>query len=572
MRRGRAISPVARLPNRRCAIYTRKSSEEGLEQEFNSLDAQRDACEAYARSQRHEGWTVLSTHYDDGGLSGGTLDRPALQRLLADIRDGKVDLVLVYKVDRLTRSLADFAKIVEVFDAHNASFVSVTQHFNTATSMGRLTLNMLLSFAQFEREVAGERIRDKIAASKRKGMWMGGTVPLGYAVFNRKLVAHPAEAETVRHIFRCYLECGSVRELGERLEREGIRSRTGAVLGRGPLYHLLQNRAYRGEVVHKGNLYPGEHPAIVDADVWELVQQRLAERRAERWPGTSATNPSLLPGLLFDAAGGPMTASHAVKGSRRYRYYVSRQMITGTRQGAPDGIRVPAAAIEQLVIGRIRQFLVDPQAVFTALRSANALPPALAQQQQLLHEAKRLDQQWPTLSKAEQRTILGAALHRVEVGPDQIAIHLRPAGIATALRRADYGQPPHAAEADNVPTVVLRVPAALRRAGKEMALLIGAPGTARAADPSLVRLIAKGWALRQALIRGEAHSLTALAAREGVSASYASRLLRLAWLAPAIVEAIMSGQQPPGLSATRLTEERHLPMAWYDQRSALGLG
>jgi site-specific DNA recombinase len=247
-------SAPARAPTRRCAIYTRKSSEEGLEQAFNSLDAQRDACESYARSQIHEGWTVLATHYDDGGISGGTLERPALQRLLADIGAGKVDLVLVYKVDRLTRSLAGFAKIVEVFDAHGASFVSVTQHFNTATSMGRLTLNMLLSFAQFEREVAGERIRDKIAASKRKGMWMGGTVPLGYEIRDHKLVVNEVAAKTVRHIFRVYLELGSVRAVGEQLTVEGICSRTGVAFSRGPLFHLLQNRVHRGEVAPHGKL------------------------------------------------------------------------------------------------------------------------------------------------------------------------------------------------------------------------------------------------------------------------------------------------------------------------------
>ena len=564
-------SSPARAPTRRCAIYTRKSSEEGLEQAFNSLDAQRDACESYARSQIHEGWTVLAAHYDDGGISGGTLERPALQRLLADIGAGKVDLVLVYKVDRLTRSLADFAKIVEVFDAHGASFVSVTQHFNTATSMGRLTLNLLLSFAQFEREVAGERIRDKIAASKRKGMWMGGTIPLGYEVRDHKLVVKEAEAEMVRHIFRVYLELGSVRAVGEQLSAEGIRSRTGAAFGRGPLFHLLQNRVYRGEVAHKGNVYPGEHTAIIDAALWDEVQQRLAADRAERRSGTNATNRSLLAGLIFGGAGEPMTPTHAVKGNRRYRCYASHRLMTGTRQASPDSMRVPAAAIEQLVTGRIRQFLADPPAVFAAFRSADVLPPGLAEQQRTLREAERLAQRWPALSGPEQRVILCAAVRRVGVTLDRIDIHVLPAGMISVLAGTHFRQTSGVAAAPaDEPTVLLSVPAALRRAGKEMALLIGTAATPETADPSLVRLIAKAWALRQVLIRGDADSLAAAAKLEGISASYASRLIRLTWLAPDIVQAILQGRQPVGLSATGLIEDWRLPLDWQDQRSALG--
>jgi DNA invertase Pin-like site-specific DNA recombinase len=279
----------------RCAIYTRKSTEEGLEQDFNSLDAQREACAAFITSQKHEGWVALPSHYDDGGYSGGTLDRPALQRLLNDIRGSKVDAVVVYKIDRLTRSLLDFAKIVEVFDAHNVSFVSITQAFNTATSMGRLTLNVLLSFAQFEREVTGERIRDKIAASKKKGMWMGGYPPLGYDVRDRKLAVNEAEADTVRSIFRCYRELGSVRLLKERLDAEGIVSKRrtaadgrpygGRPFARGALYHMLQNRIYRGEIVHKHRAYPGQHPPIIDEDLWQEVQKTLAANRVDRGAG-----------------------------------------------------------------------------------------------------------------------------------------------------------------------------------------------------------------------------------------------------------------------------------------------
>jgi len=317
----------------RCAIYTRKSSEEGLEQEFNSLQAQREACEAFINSQRHEGWVCLRAAYDDGGFSGATMDRPALQRLLADIAAGRIDTVVVYKIDRLTRSLTDFAKIVEILDARGASFVSVTQQFNTTTSMGRLTLNVLLSFAQFEREVIGERIRDKIAASKRKGMWMGGVPPLGYRVQDRKLVIIDGDAEIVRSIFHGYAELGSVRLLKEELEAHGIKSARratasgrltgGKPFSRGALYLILQNRTYLGEVVHKGQSHPGEHAPIIDAPLWDAVQSQRAANTAQRHSGARTRQPSLFAGILFDRAGNRMTPTHAVKKGMRYRYWGS---------------------------------------------------------------------------------------------------------------------------------------------------------------------------------------------------------------------------------------------------------
>src|ERR1700736_1809495 len=310
----------------RCAIYTRKSSDEGLEQEFNSLDAQREACEAYIVSQRHAGWVALADMYDDGGLSGGTMERPARKRLLEDIKASKVQTVVVYKVDRLTRSLSDFAKIVDIFDARNASFVSVTQQFNTTTSMGRLTLNMLLSFAQFERDIAGERIRDKIAASKKKGMWMGGNVPLGYDVKDRKLIANETEASTVRVIFRRYAELGSVALLRAELDqqdfvskrREGASGRLagGQHFSRGALYLMLQNRIYRGDIVHQGTAYPGQHKAILDPELWQIVQDMLAANRQERALGVGAEAPSLLAGLIVDADGNPMTSTPCHKESQ----------------------------------------------------------------------------------------------------------------------------------------------------------------------------------------------------------------------------------------------------------------
>src|SRR5450631_3693413 len=313
----------------RCAIYTRVSTEHGLNQEFNSLDAQYDAASAYIKSQAHAGWTLIRSRYDDGGYSGGSTDRPDLQRLLDDIRARKLDVIVVYKVDRLTRSLADFAKLVELFDAHGVSFVSVTQQFNTTTSMGRLTLNVLLSFAQFEREVTSERIRDKIAASKRKGMWMGGLPPLGYDVADRRLVINPAEADTVRHIFSRYAVLKSVRALKDELAEKGIVSKVrvnrsgdatgGGCIARGALYLMLQNRLYRGEIVHKDQFYPGQHDAIVDEALWDEVQAALAENRIEHTTQTSAMPPSLLTGLVHDDAGERMSPTHANKNGTRYR-------------------------------------------------------------------------------------------------------------------------------------------------------------------------------------------------------------------------------------------------------------
>jgi DNA invertase Pin-like site-specific DNA recombinase len=349
----------------RCAIYTRKSSEEGLEQEFNSLQAQREACEAFINSQRHEGWICLPKTYDDGGFSGATRDRPALQRLLADIAAGRVDTIVVYKIDRLTRSLADFAKIVEILDARGASFVSVTQQFNTTTSMGRLTLNILLSFAQFEREVIGERIRDKIAASKKKGMWMGGIPPLGYRAQDGKLVVIESEAEIVRIIFRRYTELGSVRLLKDGFEARGLRSKSwtsasgrrvgGKPFSRGALYLMLQNRLYRGEIVHKGQSHPGEHPPIIDQPLWDAVQAQLAANTADCNSGTRTRQPSLLAGMLFDGDGNRMTPTHATKQGKQYRYYISRPLITSDQTDRSAGLRIPAAEIEQVVTSRMRQ-------------------------------------------------------------------------------------------------------------------------------------------------------------------------------------------------------------------------
>jgi site-specific DNA recombinase len=557
----------------RCAIYTRKSSEEGLEQEFNSLQAQREACEAFIDSQRHEGWLCLRAAYDDGGFSGATMDRPALQQLLADITAGRVDTVVVYKIDRLTRSLADFAKIVEILDARGASFVSVTQQFNTTTSMGRLTLNVLLSFAQFEREVIGERIRDKIAASKRKGMWMGGVPPLGYGVQDHKLVMIDSEADTVRLIFRRYAELASVRLLKAELEARGIKSKSwtsasgrlvgGKPFSRGALYLMLQNRTYLGDIVHKGQFHPGEHTPIIDQPLWDAVQAQLDSNAAERNSGTRNHQPSLLAGMLFDGDGNRMTPSHALKMGTRYRYYVSGSLITKDRTQTSAGLRIPAAEIEQLVSSRVHRWLLDPGSIY---KSTSARLPDSSTQQRLVARAADIGKSWPELPVARKRAVLTALIVRIEVSVDQIDIHLRPLRLGALL---DLPATPSQGVNDKVE--LLSVPVRLRRSGRDIKMVINRTDSfAAKPDARLVRLLLRARRFNTTLAQGEGVPFAALAEREGVSRSYFTRLVRLSYLAPDITQAILDGRQPPDLTAEKLLEHSRLPLAWHDQRTMLG--
>jgi site-specific DNA recombinase len=556
----------------RCAIYTRKSSEEGLEQEFNSLQAQREACEAFIKSQRHEGWVCLPDGYDDGGLSGATMDRPALQQLLIEIQAGRVDIVVVYKVDRLTRSLADFAKIVEILDAKGASFVSVTQQFNTTTSMGRLTLNVLLSFAQFEREVTGERIRDKIAASKKKGMWMGGVPPLGYEARGGKLVVVDSEAEIVRCIYRRYAELGSVRLLKEELEAQGITSKCrasasgrfggGKPFSRGALYLMLQNRIYRGEIVHKERSYPGEHTPIIDRELWDAVQARLAGNVAQRNAGGRTAQPSLLAGLLFDGDGDRMTPSHAVKKGTRYRYYVSRPLISKDQTDGSAGLRIPAGEIEQLVAGRVRRWLLDPGSIYKA---TSAWLPEPSTQQRLVARAAEIGRQWSESPPARRRTVLVALIERVEVQVDRVDIHLRPTGLSALF---DAAVSPSLRE----DAVILSVVTRLRRAGMEISMLIEGtdPFAAVKPDARLIKLLVRARRFNTTLVQSEDVAFAALALREGVSRSYFTRVVRLSYLAPDITQAILEGRQPRDLTAEKLLQHSRLPLGWHDQRTVLG--
>jgi site-specific DNA recombinase len=561
----------------RCAVYTRKSSEEGLEQDFNSLDAQREACQAYILSQKHEGWLALPQMYDDGGISGGSLDRPALTRLLADIEAGKIDTVVVYKVDRLTRSLGDFAKIVEVFDRHHVSFVSITQAFNTTTSMGRLTLNMLLSFAQFEREVTGERIRDKIAASKQKGMWMGGLPPLGYDVQDRKLVVTEAEAETVRDIYRRYAALGSVRALKEELEAAAIVSKRrvdrfgresgGKPLARGALYLMLQNRIYRGEIVHKGASYPGAHEPIVDEELWAKVQSLLRDNRVGRDTGARAAEPSLLAGLVHDAAGERLTPTHANKNGTRYRYYVSQSLITQGRTGSGRGRRIPAGDLEHLIENRILAFLQDPAAMF---RSVEPFTPGVNERRTLVQRAAHLAARWPGLAPPAKRAMLQRLLARIDVQRETVEIAIRPGAIPVIVDPAfDPARTP-SGEAETA-TTILSVPARLKRAGIETKLVIANDDARLEPDRSMLRLLARAQRFHSMIMRGEEKTMADLAGEAGVSPSYFTRVLRLSFLAPEIVKAIMDDRHPAELTAKRLSLHIRLPSGWPDQIALLGI-
>jgi DNA invertase Pin-like site-specific DNA recombinase len=559
----------------RCAIYTRKSSEEGLDQEFNSLQAQREACEAFIDSQRHEGWVRLPKRYDDGGFSGATIDRPALQQLLAETAAGRVDIVVVYKIDRLTRSLADFAKIVEILDAKGASFVSVTQQFNTTTSMGRLTLNVLLSFAQFEREVIGERIRDKIAASKKKGMWMGGVPPLGYHAGDGKLIAVDSEAEIVRLVFRRYAELGSVRRLKEEFDVRGVKSKSwtsasgravgGKPFSRGALYLMLQNRVYRGEIVHKRQSHPGDHPPIIDQPLWDAVQAQLVGNAAERNSGARTRRPSLLAGLLFDGDGNRMTPSHAVKKGTHYRYYVSRPLITKDQTESSAGVRIPAAEIEQVVTSRVRQWLLDPGSIY---RATSARLPDPSAQRRLVTRALEIGKSWPELPGTRQRTFLAALIERIEVGANQIDIDFRPARLGAFL---DVAATPLLSANDDE-AQILSVPVRLRRCGREIRMLIDGtdPFATGKPDARLIKLLVRAHRFSATLVGSNGVPFAHLAKREGVSPSYFTRLVRLSYLAPDITRAILDGRQPRDLTADKLLAHSRLPLGWHEQRAALG--
>ena len=419
----------------RCAVYTRKSSEEGLEQEFNSLHAQREACESYIASQRSEGWVLVRDQYDDGGISGGTLERPGLKRLLADIDDGLVDVVVVYKIDRLSRSLMDFSKLVEVFDRNGVTFVSVTQSFNTTTSMGRLTLNILLSFAQFEREVTAERIRDKVKASRMKGIWMGGIVPLGYEVKSRKLVESPSDADHVRWVFARFIEIGSGTVLARELSDRGVTTAKGHRIDKKFIYRLLNNRVYVGEAVHKGASYPGEHKAIIQREDWDKVHAILTESPRNRAANTRANTPALLKGLLYGPDGAAFSPTHTRKAGRLYRYYVSQSVLKHGAGSCPVG-RVPAGEIEAAVIAQLRTVMRQPEIVAGTWKAALAQEGGTSEPE-VYTALQQFDPLWDELFPAEQARIVGLLVERVDIGNEGLNVRLRIDGLSGLVSEID---------------------------------------------------------------------------------------------------------------------------------------
>jgi site-specific DNA recombinase len=527
----------------RCAIYTRKSTEHNLDLEFNSLDAQREACEAYIKSQAHEGWRLIPGRYDDGAFSGASLDRPALQQLLAEVRSGKIDVIVVYKVDRLTRSLADFAKLIELFDQHSVSFVSVTQAFNTTSSMGRLTLNVLLSFAQFEREVIGERVRDKIAASKRKGIWVGGPVPLGYASINKKLVVVPEEAETVRLIFRRYLKLGSIGALIQDLDRRGIRtkrqassngqSRGGIRFGVGPLVHLLRNRFYIGEVVYRGKVHSGEHEPIVDQPLFEAVQTKLAASATARQLRLKSS-PAILVGRIFDDRGNRMTPTHTNKRGARYRYYVSHALLQKRNGEAGSVPRVPAPEIESIVL-------------------------------KILREHFSTDEDRGQLTVADDRDRIERQLDRVVVHTEAIDIHLaRPSD----LSEGSGAEKDDDLEATMPPPTIITVPWSVATFGQVKGILHSPSPSPRLSTETrdvLLTAIAKARIWIDDLFQGRVGSFSEIAMREGKVERHIRLLAPLAFVSPRIVLEIADGVAPAVLTVTGLV--KRLAHSWAEQEN-----
>ncbi len=550
----------------RCAIYTRKSSEEGLEQSFNSLEAQREACMAYIHSQKHEGWTAVNNDYDDGGFSGGNMERAGLKGLLDDIKGGKLDTVVVYKVDRLTRSLTDFAKIIEIFDSHKVSFVSVTQHFNTTSSMGRLTLNVLLSFAQFEREITGERIRDKIAASKKKGMWMGGVVPQGYDCVDHRLIVNQPEAVTIREIFRQYLRLGCVQQLKNYLDRKQIRSKLrtsvggrtygGATYSRGALYHLLNNRIYIGEIVHRDQSHAGQHEAIVPRDLWNQVAARLKENNQMHRMRKPRSTSSLLSGKLFDSNGVRFTPTHAVKNGKRYRYYTSQTVVrqTGIK---PVITRFPAQELEQFVLSQIHLLLQSSAKCIAGMKNSPSKGAATERVQEL-------ERKWPKLETSKQHEFVRNILRRVTVGQTTVWIEVdRIKLLGALLGRNPKCHRPLCAHKFGI----------LRLTGTFQILARG--GQIRVIDPhrdstpdgvpvvSLVKAVARAHEWYERIVAGEIHSVSQLTHGSGLTRTYIMRILRCASLSPQVIDALLAGKHPPNLSLTLILDG--VPRIWREQ-------
>ena len=547
---------------------------------FNSLDAQREACQAFIASQRQEGWRALPILYDDGGYSGGSMHRPALKRLLEAVEDGKIDTIVVYKVDRLTRSLADFAKIVEALDAHGVSFVSVTQQFNTTSSMGRLTLNVLLSFAQFEREVTGERIRDKIAASKRKGMWMGGRAPLGYDVKHRKLVLNQDEAKLVNDLYSRYLELGAVSKLKAYLDQQGVKSKkrtsaTGNMTGggsysRGALYQILQNRTYIGKIRHRDQSYPGEHSSIVALELWERVQAQLRGDNQGRRNGVRTYSSNMLAGLLQDPEGNRFTHSHTVKNGKRYRYYVWQATTRASTEQAAKRIGLPAYDVERQVALRLQSFLQSPSDVIKELTLPGEHPEII---RQLVAATRKQAQDWSMTSPADLKDLVRKVVRRVVVYRDRMEVETSKSELRACFAEIRLASPGHKTAPEHQvfgqdDLITLTIEARVKRCGGEMRLVVGPDPPEPSLTPILETVLrAHQW--REGILAGEVPSRAMNAKTLGLNGEYLRRVLDCAFLAPDIVEAILHGQQPSTLTVKKLSRRR-LPLDWEEQRAQLG--
>jgi len=563
----------------RCAVYTRKSTDEGLDSDFNSLDAQREAAEAYVASQRNEGWVLLPDRYDDGGFSGGSLERPAVQRLLKDVEAGKIDCVVVYKVDRLSRSLMDFSKLVELFDRYKVSFVSVTQHFNTTDSMGRLTLNILLSFAQFEREIIGERIRDKIAAAKKRGKRCGGVPPLGYDLADGKLVVNPKEARLVRHIFESFLRIGSTTILARRLNEQGHttkawttkkgKERKGRPWNKPSLYRLLHNRVYLGDVTHKGKAYRGEHPAIISQELWDRAHSILAKNRRARGAKTKAETPALLKGLIrCGHCQTSMGMTFTRKAGRMYRYYLC-QNASKAGYGACPVKSVAAGEIERVVMDRLRNILREPEITARIARMAES-PLTVQDIREALHN---VDDLWDELFPTEQARIVELLVEGVMVEEQGITITFRANGLRSLALQSQGAEEEDAPMADAGDPVTVRIPMQFKRRGGRKEIIVpesDAPDVEIVAPPQepLVLGLAQARHWQDMLDAGKYKTARDLAKRLRVSREYVTRTLRLNYLAPDIVQAILDAREPSGLSLTQLTQP--LPSLWKKQRTVLG--
>lgn len=573
----------AQITKKRCAIYTRKSSEEGLDQDFNSLDAQREAAEHHVRAQAHEGWVLLPTKYDDGGFSGGSMERPAVKRLMKDIEDGLIDVVVVYKIDRLSRSMADFMKIMELFDKQNVSFVSVTQHFNTDTSMGRLTLNILQSFAQFEREMTAERIRDKFAASKRKGMWMGGVPPLGYDVRNRKLEVNPKEAEIIQYIFMRYIEMGSTTILVKELEERGYttknwvssrgRHHKGNPINKSTIYKILCSPLYIGKIPHKGAIYEGEHEAIISTETYEKARAISNNRKPNESPLRCKAANYLLRGLVFDTDGYALTCGAVKKKSKRYRYYVSTQAIK--KSYADSDLRtVSAPLLENVIIDQMRRLLSRPEWTKNIINSpewGDITNPAL--EKKIIRSLENFEKLWDELFPVEQERLVKLLIQRIVVSPILVRIELRPVGMVGLLHEIMPDLKSTTQQPTKDSPITIEIPIKLkRRRGRKCIIAPDGRDLSTYRKPkyqtNMMQAIIRGHQFANMLGKSPDITIKQLAERERLDHGYVAKTIRMTQLAPDIIEAILNGRQPEAMTLAELL--RPFPNCWNEQRVHFG--